>query len=129
MRIELYCFCGGRLAGSYPDEMGEQAVEAWENQHVGTGHRWIDYPSWAARAEMLTETEKEKAVAKAVITIEDKDDAANIEVDFDPPLSDILRTGPAQIMAMEIVAMIRNRFDVEADISFTPAPNPPQKGA
>ena len=51
MRIDLCCFCGSRLAGSYPDELGEQAVEAWESQHVGKGHHWIDYPSWAARAE------------------------------------------------------------------------------
>ena len=55
MRIDLCCFCGGRLAGSYPDELGERAVGAWERQHVGKGHRWIDYPSWAARAETLTE--------------------------------------------------------------------------
>ena len=57
-------------------------------------------------------------MAKAVITIEDEDDAANIKVHFDPPLSDILTTGPAQLMAMEIIVMIRNRFDVDAVINF-----------
>ena len=57
-------------------------------------------------------------MAKAVITIEDKDDAANIEVEFIPPLSDLLRTSTAQIIAMELIVMIRKQFDVDAEIKF-----------